>query len=286
MGNINIITYYRNICNRLTPLYPENEAKRIAQILLQRVTGKPIFHLLANNSNTLSALQLSEAEEYLSQLKLQKPIQYIIGETEFFGINLRITPDVLIPRPETEELVDWVVKSNVLPKPGILDIGTGSGCIAIALAKNIVLSEVTALDISPKAIALAKQNAAAVGVEVDFFIFDILSNSPWPSGNQFDIIVSNPPYVRESEKRLMGKNVLDFEPQMALFVNDGQPLIFYDAIARYADSLLKTGGAVFCEVNEAFGRETADLFAMHGFADVQVKRDINGKERMVKAVKK
>jgi len=286
VGNINIITYYRNFCNRLTPLYSENEAKRIAQILLQRVTGKLIFHLLANNSNTLSAIQLSEAEEYLSQLKLQKPIQYIIGETDFFGINLRITPDVLIPRPETEELVDWVIKSNVFPKPSILDIGTGSGCIAIALAKNIASSRVTALDISPKAIALAKQNAAVVGVEVDFFVFDILGNSPWPSGNQVDIIVSNPPYVRESEKKLMGKNVLDFEPHMALFVNDGQPLIFYDAIARYADSLLKTRGAVFCEVNEAFGRETADLFTMNGFTDVQVKRDINGKERMVKAVKK
>ncbi len=282
MSSISIISYFKKLCQSLSEYYAEDEAKAIARILLQKVTGEPFHQILANGLLFMSTSQLEKMDGYLSQLKLQKPIQYIIGETEFFGITLQVTPDVLIPRPETEELVDWVIKSNKYQRPSILDIGTGSGCIAIALAKNIPKAKVHAIDISTQAIALAKKNAAIAGVEINLNVQDILKLHGSIPGTPFDIIVSNPPYVRESEKAFMHRNVLQYEPQMALFVNDNDPLIYYHAIAKYAKDLLKPEGLVYCEINEALGKETSAIFKTFGFEDVEIRKDINGKDRMIK----
>jgi len=282
VSSINIITYYKKLWQSLSDYHTEDEAKTIARILLQKVTGEPPHHILANGSLVISTEQLQEMDGYLSQLKLQKPIQYIMGETEFFGITMRVTPDVLIPRPETEELVDWIIKSNTSQSPVILDIGTGSGCIAIALAKNIHRAKVRAIDISAQAIALAKKNAAIAGVDINFFLHDILKSHGNIPGAPFDILVSNPPYVREGEKKLMHRNVLDYEPHTALFVKDNDPLIFYHAIARCAKDRLKPEGVAYCEINEALGEETAEVFRSYGFVDVEIRKDINGKDRMIR----
>jgi release factor glutamine methyltransferase len=193
---------------------------------------------------------------------------------------------VLIPRQETEELVDWIIKSTGYNPKSILDIGTGSGCIAISLAANLEKSQVTAIDISPSALILAKKNAIRNSVNVDFHATDILNlNNPIPNA-PFDIIVSNPPYVRESEKALMKANVLDHEPKTALFVEDSNPFIFYITIAKIANVILKPRGEVYCEINEAFGKELYHLFDQNEFKEVEIRKDLNGKDRMLKAIMK
>lgn len=255
----------------------------MARLIIEKVTGIKAFDALSNPNLLLSISQNLLIDAYVAELKLQKPIQYTLGETEFFGINLKVNPHVLIPRPETEELVDWILRSKANDYPNILDIGTGSGCIAIALAKHLPAARVYALDISHDAITLAKQNSMNANAHVSFIHDDILSVPNRIEGSPFDIIVSNPPYVRESEKQLMQSNVLDNEPHLALFVKDTDPLIFYKAIAQTAKNHLKPNGTIFCEINEAFGEETADVFKDFGFNDIEVRNDINGKERMLRA---
>lgn len=283
MGKISISSYYRTLCASLGETYSQQEAKSLANILLSKALGKTAHHSLVYGAETLNPSQVKEIEGYLSLLKLQKPIQYILGETNFFGINMHITPSVLIPRPETEELVDWIIKTNEMEGRRILDIGTGSGCIAIALAKNLARSKVYALDISTDALKLAQANAERAKVDIAFFEHDIINSSAHSiMGKPFDIIVSNPPYVRESEKRSMLRNVLDYEPHVALFVNDSDPLIFYKSIALIAIDTLSASGQIFCEINEALGNETAAVFSEYGFSDISIRKDINDKDRMIR----
>ena len=218
----------------------------------------------------------------LTQLKKEIPIQYIIGETEFFGIPFYVNKDVLIPRPETEELVQWVLESNAknqIPNPKILDIGTGSGCIAISLAKNIPNAEVWALDVSVKALEIAIENAKLNDVNIQFLNSDILNISELPI--KFDIIVSNPPYVRELEKEEIKNNVIQNEPHLALFVKNDDPLLFYDKIADLAKENLRPDGGLYFEINQYLGEETVELLNKKGFKNVVLRKDIFGNDRMI-----
>ncbi len=229
--------------------------------------------------------ELEKFEEALQRLKQHEPIQYITGKTEFFGLDFRVDKNVLIPRPETEELVEWILDDlqNAREKElKILDIGTGSGCIAISLAKNMPQAKVTAMDISEAALELAKQNAGLNGVQVEFLKEDILKVEELDG--EFDVIVSNPPYVREVEKTAMHKNVLEFEPKMALYVSDENPLVFYDKISELAASALRPKAAIYFEINQYLGGETEKLLAAKNF-HTRLKKDIFGVDRMLRGQK-
>jgi release factor glutamine methyltransferase len=245
----------------------------------------------------MDAMQLLRWESVLSELKKEKPIQYILGETEFYGLPFLVNENTLIPRPETEELVEWIIKSTKYEiqstKLRILDIGTGSGCIAISLAKNFPNAEVSAIDVSEKALATAKKNAEINKVEVDFINVDILkindlvelptSNFQLPT--QFDIIVSNPPYVRNLEKAEIKSNVLEYEPHLALFVEDTDALLFYRKIAQLAQQNLSENGKLFFEINQYLGKETVELLEDLGFKNIELKKDIYGNDRMIRSTR-
>jgi len=228
----------------------------------------------------------------LEHLKQQKPIQYLLGETEFFGLPFKVNENVLIPRPETEELVDLIIRSvtstSVEKSIRILDIGTGSGCIAISLAKNIPNAEVYALDVSPKALKTAKENAELNKVNITFIeasILDKTCHSALDAESTFDTIVSNPPYVRNLEKQEIQPNVLDNEPHLALFVEDDNPLIFYKAITEFAIKNLKPKGQLYFEINQYLGEETKALLTNADFEAIELLKDLNGNDRMLKGMK-
>lgn len=226
----------------------------------------------------------------LSELKQDVPVQHIIGETEFMDMRFKVSPKVLIPRPETEDLVRWVIADSSAEQHQpltILDIGTGSGCIPIALAKHLVGAQVSALDISSDALQVAQTNALENEVDIDFHQGDILDETSTSTINsKFDIIVSNPPYVRELEKNKMHKNVLKYEPGIALFVSDKDPLVFYRAIANFAVKNLADDGRLYLEINQYLGKEMLRLLSEYNFKDIELRKDIFGNDRMVKAVKK
>ena len=224
-----------------------------------------------------------EAQIYniIEQLKHNKPIQYILGITEFYGLPFYVDESVLIPRPETEELVQWILHDFAGRNPRIIDIGSGSGCIPVALAKNLPDAEVYGADISEEAIDTAKKNANENAVQVEFLKIDILSDSLLDLG-QFDVVVSNPPYVTMEQKDTMEENVLDYEPHIALFVPENDPLLFYKAISRFAKKNLKPGGTLYFEINEALFNETELAVRQLGFS-TDLKKDINNKYRMLKA---
>lgn len=229
-----------------------------------------------DDTDILNALEL---------LKQEKPIQYIIGETEFYGFPFVVNEHVLIPRPETEELVEWIVKHSIeTSEINILDIGTGSGCIAVSLAKHFPKAKIYALDVSEKAIETAKHNAKINNVEVTFIEADIL-NIQSIEDLEFDIIVSNPPYVRDQEKLMMKPNVLDHEPHLALFVRDHDALKFYNAITQFALNNLVETGALFFEINEHLGKDMIDLLVSNNFSEIELKQDLFKKDRMIKGVK-
>lgn len=285
MQTPSILQKYKESVTILASNYNLNEARTLARLIAERVTGMGINEILINPQLLLSPSQVLLLDTYIDELKLHKPIQYILGETEFFGISLKVDPSVLIPRPETEELVQWIVSDWQHTSPNILDMGTGSGAIAIALAKNLPAANVFALDISLQAITVAQKNAINSFVNIHFMQHDMLQLPTQIKGVPFDLMVSNPPYVRNSEKELMDANVLEHEPEGALFVPDDNPLLFYEAIAKFAQLHLKPNGTIYCEINEAFGSQTETLFKEHGYSNVEVRKDINGKERMLKARK-
>lgn len=237
---------------------------------------------IEDTSAILSALEL---------LKKQQPIQYILGETEFYGSPFNVNEHTLIPRPETEELVEWVVSQFKIHNSefSILDIGTGSGCIAISLAKQFQNAKVYALDVSKSALIVAKQNAALNNVNIEFIEANILNPETWSSdfkNLKFDVIVSNPPYVREREKKYMRRNVLDNEPHLALFVKDDNPLLFYHAITEFAVSSLTEKGCLFFEINEYLGNDMIQLLLKNNFENIELKQDVFKKDRMIKGVRK
>ncbi|GHV58343.1 release factor glutamine methyltransferase [Bacteroidia bacterium] len=272
------------IQEQLQGLYPDSEIRTLCYRILESVCRADRQTLLRGKGKQLSANDRIEIRKITEELKKYRPLQYILGETEFFGLPFRVNEQVLIPRPETEELVEWVLTAAQHMVYGtrcrILDIGTGSGCIAVALAKHLPEAEIYALDISGKALEIAKQNAYLNKVNVRFFLHDIFSSSPFPI-SFFDIIVSNPPYIRPSEKQAMSPNVLTYEPHQALFVPEAQPLLFYERIADFGHTCLNPAGRLFFETNALFGQAVVEMLQQKEYQEVKLMRDIAGKERMV-----
>ena len=255
-----------------------DEIHSIIYLLLEDKFGLSKMDIMTGRE--IESIKLDSFEEILDQINRKEPIQYILGKAEFYERQFMVNNSVLIPRPETELLVRFVIDDHV-PTPTILDIGTGTGCIAITLALEIPSSEIYAIDISDDALAVAKQNAQNLKAKVHFSKWDILSDKV--INQKFDVLVSNPPYITEAEKRAMKSNVLDFEPHLALFVTDEDPLIFYRAIAKKGRSLLNPRGKVFVEINEMFGSNVSELFRLEGYSDIQILRDLDNKDRIVTA---
>ncbi|MDR1764145.1 MAG: peptide chain release factor N(5)-glutamine methyltransferase [Dysgonamonadaceae bacterium] len=269
----------------LQNLYTATEIRELTSLILESVCRLDRTAVLLRKDTQLSSNEKNRIAEIVAELQKRRPIQYILGETEFYGLTFKVNENVLIPRPETEELVDWIVRSETSPKM-ILDFGTGSGCIAIALAKRFCEAEVFGLDFSENAIAAAKENAEKNRVKTHFLKFDILNDCISDCfGENPDLIVSNPPYVVPSEKAAMERNVLDFEPHSALFVPEEQPLLFYERIADIALQMLNRGGKLYFETNAHFARQTAEMLENKGFINVELRRDLAGKERLLRGEK-
>lgn len=264
-------------------IYTQNEASSIFYICMTHLLGCSKTELLCMRDIVLSEEQNSKLDHMLTRLMEQEPIQHITGQSEFYGNTFRVTKDTLIPRPETEELADWIITDWNGTESSALDIGTGSGCIAITIAKNLKETEVTAVDISKETLLVAKENAAANNCRINFEHCDILDCSKRDNLGTFDIIVSNPPYIREAEKEDMQRNVLDYEPFTALFVPDNDPLLFYREIAEFGKEHLKKNGNIYFEINQAFGKETVDLLSGLGYKNIILRKDMFGKNRMVRA---
>lgn len=255
----------------------------LAMLIVEDVSGFSSTDILIDNKFQTGPNFRYTISKYILQLKRQEPIQYILGKAYFYENMYEVNESTLIPRPETEELVKLVLDYCQSGLPiNVLDIGVGSGCIATSIALNLPLAKVDGLDISTSALEVARRNAEKLGVEVDFFQADIFS---YRTNKNYDIIISNPPYVRESEKKLMQINVVKHEPAKALFVTDNDPLIFYHCIVDFSKEALVANGAVFFEVNEMFGLEVAKLLEKSDFHKIEVVKDINGKDRFVYGVK-
>jgi release factor glutamine methyltransferase len=271
----------------LPALYDTKEIDSLCMIILAEITGTSSAKIKAFPELQIPEEQSSKIDQIMIRLKTGEPIQYILGHTEFFGLPFKVNPSVLIPRPETEELVEWIISSvenSQLAAGNILDIGTGSGCIAISLKKNLN-AQVSAFDISDTALNTAKQNAELNDVNINFIHADILNIESEIENSKFKIIVSNPPYVTPEDKKQMHLNVTDFEPHNALFVPEDDPLIFYKAIADFAAKHLEKGGLLFFEINESYGEEMIRLLNSWSFINIELRKDMSGKSRMIKAVK-
>jgi release factor glutamine methyltransferase len=279
---IQTITGIRKLLRKeLSDLYYEKEIDSVTNIIIKTLFGTNWLHHISDKVMDLTPEIRSRIIEITSELKTGKPVQYILGETEFYGNIIKLNEHVLIPRQETEELVDIIIRENRDLRGRIIDIGTGSGCIAIALAKNIAGAILTGTDISAEAIDLAGKNALLNGVNITLIISDL--TGPFPELKApADIIVSNPPYIRESEKKLMHRNIIDFEPHIALFVPDDDPLVYYRHLLDISHSALKQGGKVYFEINEAMGSDLEKMMNGYGFSEIKVINDINGKERIIK----
>jgi len=281
MSGTTIHQFTSNLTIELADLYPEHEIRQFGKIMLEHVLKVSTTHLLMMNSEELSPQQLKDLSAIVEQLKKQIPIQYITGHTEFYGLDFIVNPSVLIPRPETEELVDWILKDQTQLAKKLLDIGTGSGCIALCLKAHMPNTTVTGWDISTDALSTAQANAKHLNLDVQFNQIDILNYLA--EGNKYDCIVSNPPYVRELEKKMMEENVLSYEPHTALFVSDNDPLIFYRTIAQLGTQMLTTKGSLFFEINEYLEKEMTEMLCNIGYLNIECRKDINGRARMMKA---
>ncbi len=284
-SNITIKKIISFIKSELKDLYPASEIDSFIFMIFEHLLGYSRTRFLISQDQEVTDKDYRQILMITKELKLNKPIQYILGHTYFYDLTFQVEPGVLIPRPETEELVDWIIQENSKKQLKILDIGTGSGCIAISLAKNLPESKVLAADISKKAIKITNQNAILNKVDIEIIELDII-NFPEDLNLKFDIIVSNPPYVTEQEKSLMNKNVLDYEPDLALFVPDNDPLRFYTKIAEFGLVYLNKGGKIYFEINESFGEETVLMLENKAYYKLELRKDINGKNRMIRGILK
>ncbi|WP_181304954.1 peptide chain release factor N(5)-glutamine methyltransferase [Rufibacter sp. XAAS-G3-1] len=274
-----------NLSSRLETLYEKPEARTIAEWTLEHALKASRFELLQRRKEEVSPELQKQLQTYLERLLQHEPLQYVLGEASFYGREFYVNPAVLIPRPETEELVQRVIKTyQHQPEVKLLDIGTGSGCIPITLAAELPTSQVWGLDTSPEALTVAKSNAEKLAQNVTWLQQDILQEIPVLETHSLDVVISNPPYVLEEEKSLMRQNVLEFEPHLALFVPNEDPLLFYRRIAEVAQQLLKPGGKLFYEINERFAQETKAMLQQLDYQDVQVHQDLRGKDRVAEAV--
>ena len=278
--------YRTEFIKELSPFYDAYEAESFFYLILEDKHKLRQIDLALNHELSFVSTDFVVWDLILNQLKKEIPIQYLLGKTHFYGLEFEVNENVLIPRPETEELVEWIInensKTDKSKKIKILDIGTGSGCIAISLAKNIPNAEVYAIDVSKKAIETAKRNAIRNNVEVTFILQDILKTDELKCN--FDIIVSNPPYVRNLEKEEIKKNVLDYEPHLALFVEDNDALIFYRKIAELAKKNLSENGQLYFEINQYLGKEMTNLLEKLDFKKIELRKDIYNNDRMTKGV--
>lgn len=274
---------FKKFKKELSGLYDGNEIEALTLMVMNEISRLSKAQIKAFPETKIAPGEGEKLSGILQRLQTGEPIQYILGHTEFYGLPFKVNPSVLIPRPETEELVEWILHSVGSSPGNILDIGTGSGCIAISLKKNLPNAHVSAIDISIKALEIAKQNADLNLVSIKFIEDDILNITPQTSNFKSDIIVSNPPYVTQHDKTQMHTNVTDFEPHTALFVPKDNPLLFYNAIADYALSNLNTNGSLFFEINENLGKETVELLKAKVFNNIELRKDMSGRDRMVKA---
>lgn len=267
------------ISSQLEGLYSGLEIQEFYLLIMEKLTGKTRTEIRINKNNELSPESVSHVQNYVDDLKKKVPIQYILCETQFYGFPFYVNSSVLIPRPETEELVEWILNEN-RGGQNILDIGTGSGCIAIALVKMNALYNITALDISQKALEVAKENAVLNDVNISFQLADITSGLTF--NQKWDVIVSNPPYIPERESKEMQVGVVDFEPHEALFVPNDEPLLFYEAIARFAKEHLTGHGKLYFEIHRDFGENTVRMLQNKGFKHIELRKDISGNDRMIR----
>ena len=275
-----IYTYIRQ---ELSGFYPNAEAAAMAKYILTEKYQLSALDLYAGKDMNFSSEKLSEVNDILARLKLYEPLQYIIGETWFCGYRFKVTPAVLIPRPETAELIDWIVTDNKREGAHVLDIGTGSGCIPVSLALMMDSPVVSAWDISEEALSVASENAHINNADVTFSRVDVLGTDI--PDIKVDVLVSNPPYITESEKKDMERNVLEWEPDLALFVPDDDPLRFYRRIAELGLDILNDGGLIYFEINRAYGSETVDMLVLMGYKDIELRKDLSGNDRMIKALR-
>lgn len=272
----------KRIDEALSPHYTQSEVRAFARIIATELLGFSQTTYYLRDKVTLTPADEARLADALARLQKEEPIQYILGYSDFCDLRFKVTPEVLIPRPETSELVQWI-EQEAGGAGTILDIGTGSGCIAVSLAKKLPHTQVTAWDISPAALETAQENSRANGCNVQFEQRDILTYNP--VGEKFDIIVSNPPYIKDCEKQTMGNNVLLWEPHLALFVPDNNPLLFYHAIAQKALTMLPTGGKLFFEINREHGAETIAMLQEMSYRNITLRKDFADNDRMICATK-
>lgn len=279
----------QSLATALDGLYENREAATIAGMVMEFVTGKSKMDRWLQKNELLPIEDLKRLEKYSNELLTGKPVQYVLGQAWFAELCLTVNEHTLIPRPETEELVNlcasWAATNKIQDAPlQILEVGTGSGCIAIALQQKMPAAIITAIDISAEAIEVATINAAKYNAPIQFKTFDFLDEANWPELGSFDIIISNPPYIADIEKESMAKHVLDFEPHTALFVTNNNPLIFYSALANFGNKYLQNNGALFVEINQALGIQTKDVFEQKNYTTL-LKKDLFENDRMIVATK-
>lgn len=277
-------TYF--LLDQLRSITNDSEASQITDWVMENITRSKKTERMLYKNEALSSTEEAKLKEYTERLLRHEPVQYILNEAWFFGLRLYVDERVLIPRPETEELVEWIIANCKFPvdELKVLDIGSGSGCIPIAIKRRIRKSQVWSCDISEEALQVARKNATALNADVNFLQLDLLDKKNWAQLPAVDLIVSNPPYIPEENREQMQPNVLKYEPFIALFVPDNDPLVFYNAIADLGKEKLNAGGAIFLEIHEDLGDATTTLFRSKGYT-TELKKDMQGKDRMIKATK-
>jgi release factor glutamine methyltransferase len=273
------------LLNKLRNIYPDGEASHITDMVMEHLTGSKKTERMLYKNEAITAKEEDQLQGYIKRLLKHEPVQYVLNEAWFCGLKLYVDKNVLIPRPETEELVEWIISGCKFPidQLSILDIGSGSGCIAIALKRRLGKATVWSCDISNEALEVARKNSVMLGVDVNFIELDFLQEEQREKLPSFDIIVSNPPYIAFHEKKEMLPNVLQYEPAAALFVPDNNALVFYKAIADFGKSHLTKNGIIYTEINESLAEATASLFQQNAYT-TEIKKDMQGKERMIKAI--
>jgi len=281
------------LTKELKNVYESDELKNIIELVIEHITNMTRAEQLKNKVPYLTCTQLENLDIITERLKKNEPVQYVLGEAWFAGMKFKVNKNVLIPRPETEELVDWIVKESQESNPesfrdksqNIIDVGTGSGCIPITIKKKLPEANVSAIDVCSEALFTATENSIELNADVDFLLFDFLDEEKWKELGQYDIIVSNPPYVKQSEINTMHERVKEFEPHLALFVPDDDALLFYKKLSDFSLKHLNPGGSFFVEINESLGEKVFNLFQTAGFANIELRKDMQGKDRMIKAIR-
>ncbi len=275
-------TYY--VLKQLRIIYGESEASQVTDWIMEKITGSKRTERMLYKNSILTNDEEIQLRSYTERMMQHEPVQYVLNESWFCGLKFYVDKNVLIPRPETEELVEWIITHCKFPvdELKIFDIGSGSGCIPVSLKRRLKKAEVWSCDISAEALAVAKKNAAALGTEVNFILIDFLNKEHQKQLPSFDIIVSNPPYIPVKDKETMKPNVLQYEPATALFVPDNDPLIFYKAIAEFGKDHLKKSGSIYCEIHEDLGDAVVKLFNSYGYS-TELKKDMQQKDRMIRS---